>query len=263
MESRPFGTSLGRDAVANVQATVVSSFGDPSVLETGTISIAEPSPKQCIIKVHACGVNPVDTYIRSGVYPKLPSLPFTPGKDASGVVHSIGSDVKNVAVGDRVYIFGALTGSYAQYTLCGEENIFHLPANVSFEKGACLGTPAFTAFRALFDKARGRPGDLVFVHGATGGVGLIAVQLARASGMRVVGTAGSESGMRVMDIPALLTYSHIVLPLSCRMYCLYRPCWRQEQRPSTTTGTPATWLLSGPIIHRGSTYVSKCWPPAI
>ncbi|CAE7526040.1 CRYZ, partial [Symbiodinium microadriaticum] len=136
-------------------------------------------------------------------------LPFTPGKDAAGIVHSIGSDVKNVAVGDRVYIFGAITGSYAEYTLCSEENVFYLPDKVSFKKGACLGTPAFTAYRALFDKARGRPGDLVFVHGATGGVGLMAVQMARASGMRVVGTAGSEDGIEaLLTAGAEAVYNH-------------------------------------------------------
>lgn len=195
--SQNYSTTLSRAARENVKAVVISDFGDANVLQMGSVTIPTPGDKQCVIKVHACGVNPVDTYIRSGVYPKLPVLPYVPGKDAAGVVESIGKDVRNVGVGDRVYVFGAISGSYAQYALCSDENTFILPNNISFEKGACLGTPAFTAYRALFEKARGRPGELVFVHGASGGVGLMAVQMARASGMRVVGTSGSIEGMKV------------------------------------------------------------------
>jgi NADPH:quinone reductase len=192
-----YSASALRAARDNVKAVVISAFGDASVLQTGYVTVPSPGDRECVIKVHACGVNPVDTYIRSGVYPKLPALPHVLGKDAAGVVDSIGKDVKNVAVGDRVYVFGAISGSYAEYALCSEENTFHLPDNVSFEKGACLGTPAFTAYRALFEKTRGRPGELVFVHGASGGVGLMAVQMACASGMRVVGTSSSAEGMKV------------------------------------------------------------------
>lgn len=155
------------------------------------------------------GVNPVDTYIRSGVHPKLPNLPYIPGKDGAGVVHEVGSDVKDVKVGDRVYMFGSLSGSYAQYSLCNASHAFLLPDNVTFEKGACLGTPAFTAYRALFTKARAKPGDKVFIHGASGAVGLLAVQMARALDMEVVGTAGTETGVQaVLDAGATAAFNH-------------------------------------------------------
>lgn len=109
-------------------------------------------------------------------------------------MESIGSEVHNVKVGDRVYIFGAITGSYADYTICNDSNVFKLPNHISFEEGACLGTPAFTAYRALFQKANGKSGESVFIHGASGGVGLSAIELALSAGLTVVGTAGTSIG---------------------------------------------------------------------
>ena len=150
----------------------------------------------------------MDTYIRSGKYPKLPSLPHTPGKDGAGIVSSVGSDVTEIKVGDRVFIFGAITGSYAQYTLCNASNVFKLPNHVSFEKGACLGTPAFTAYRALFAKAKAQSGETVFIHGASGGVGLAAIQLAQAAGLKVVGTASSVDGLETLARMGVHTFNH-------------------------------------------------------
>lgn len=209
-------SSSGARSQKSVSAIVASAFGDESVLQIGNVNIPSPGSGQCVIRVHACGVNPVDTYIRSGVYPKLPDLPYIPGKDAAGVVSEVGSDVKDIKVGDRVYVFGALTGSYAQFTLCNSSNTFKLPGNVSYEEGACLGTPAFTAFRALYNKARGQPGDVVFVHGASGGVGLMAVQMARAGGMRVVGTASSHEGMQVFSSASFTSQDVIIY---CNLDC--------------------------------------------
>jgi NADPH:quinone reductase len=150
----------------------------------------------------------VDTYIRSGKYPKLPPLPHTPGKDGAGIVSSVGPDVTDIKVGDRVFVFGAITGSYAQYTLCSAFNIFKLPHHVSFEKGACLGTPAFTAYRALFAKAKAQSGETVFIHGASGGVGLAAIQLAQAAGLKVVGTASSSDGLETLIRMGVQTFNH-------------------------------------------------------
>jgi NADPH2:quinone reductase len=151
-----------------------------------------------MIKLHACGVNPVDTYIRSGAYGKLPQLPYIPGKDGAGVVISVGSEVEGISEGDRVYLFNSTTGTYAENCICNASNIFKLPSNISFSQGACLGTPAFTAYRALFQKAQAKPGELIFVHGASGGVGLMVVEMAKAAGMKVVGAAGTPEGIEVI-----------------------------------------------------------------
>lgn len=202
---RPFRSQ----SFGTMQAIQVSKFGDASALELKEIDIPTPGPNQYLVKVEACGVNPVDTYIRSGVYPKLPTLPYTPGKDAAGVVAAAGADCKGLKVGDRVYAFGAATGSYAQYTLVNDTNLFPLPECVSFAQGACLGTPGFTAYRALFHRGAAVAGDTVLVHGASGGVGLFAVQMAAAAGMTVVGTASTPQGRdAIRNAGAAAVFNH-------------------------------------------------------
>lgn len=172
------------------------------------IPIPLPGPKQCVVKIHASGVNPVDTYIRSGIYGKLPTLPYTPGKDGAGVVESVGAEVEGLSVGDRVYLYMCESGSYAQFALCDASHVFPLPPQTSFSEGACLGVPAFTAYRALFEKARARPGDSVFVHGASGGVGLFVVQMAVSEGLRVAGTASTAEGLAAVQQAGAVAFNH-------------------------------------------------------
>lgn len=144
------------------------------------------------IRVRAVGVNPVETYIRAGTYGPR-SVPYTPGNDASGVVDAVGAGVTGVAIGDRVYTSATRTGAYAELTVAPASRVHPLPAQVTFEGGAALGTAAATAFAAL-ERGDARPGDTVLVHGASGGVGTAAVQLARARGCRVIGTASTDEG---------------------------------------------------------------------
>jgi NADPH2:quinone reductase len=144
--------------------------------------------------MRAIGVNPVETYIRAGTYARLPELPYAPGNDGAGVVEQVGPNVNEFKAGDRVYIAGSITGAYAEFALCKTAQVHPLPANVSFAQGAAMGTPYATAYRGLLQRADARPGETVLVHGASGGVGTAAVQLARARGLRVFGTAGSDEG---------------------------------------------------------------------
>lgn len=160
--------------------------------------VPEPAAEQVLVKIAAVGVNPVDTYIRSGVYAKLPDLPYTPGKDAAGVIEAVGEGVEKFKVGDRVYTADSLTGTYAEYVICREDQVGHLPGNVSFEQGAGIFVPYATAYRALFEKAGGKPGETVLVHGASGGVGIAAIQWAKNAGLTVIGTAGSEEGLALV-----------------------------------------------------------------
>lgn len=162
--------------------------------------VPEPKPGvgEVLVRVKAAGVNPVETYIRSGAYARRPSLPYTPGSDAGGIVEAVGEGVKRVKVGDRVYTAGSITGTYAELTLCRENQVHLLPSTVSFAQGAGVGIPYGTAYRALFHKARALPGETVLVHGASGGVGIASVQLARASGMKVIGTAGTQRGQALV-----------------------------------------------------------------
>jgi len=177
-----------------MKAIRVHEFGGPEVLQLEEVPDLTSGVGQVVVRVRAIGVNPVDTYIRAGLYPLKPSLPYTPGMDAAGVVESIGEDVTLVAAGDSVYVAGTLSGAYAQQALCLESQVHRLPAQVTFEQGAAIGVPYATAYRALFHRAQARPGEIVLVHGATGGVGIAAVQIARAAGMTVIATGGTEKG---------------------------------------------------------------------
>jgi NADPH2:quinone reductase len=153
-----------------------------------------PGAGQVLIRVGAAGVNPVDTYIRSGAYARKPALPHTPGMDIGGKVEAVGSGVTRVKPGDRVYAF-LVTGGYAQLTLAEEWQVRILPSGTSVEQGAAIGVPYATAWLALFRRAAARPGETVLVHGASGGVGLATVQIARAHGLHVIGTAGTDEGL--------------------------------------------------------------------
>lgn len=190
-----------------MKAIRVEEFGGPENLRLREVPDLKPTPGQVVVRMRAAGVNPVDTYIRAGAYPRKPALPYTPGTDGAGTVESIGAGVTRVAIGDRVYTAGSLSGTYAELSLCEERSVFRLPANASFAQGAAIHVPYGTAYRALFHRAKAQPGEVVLIHGASGGVGTAAVQLARAAGLCVIGTVGSDRGKKL----ALAQGAHEVL----------------------------------------------------
>ena len=129
---------------------------------------------------------------------RKPALPFTPGNDGAGIVKQVGEGESKFRPGDRVYTAGSISGTYAEYALCDSVQLHPLPANASFAQGAAMGTPYATAFRGLIQRAQAKPGETVLVHGASGGVGTAAVQLARGHGLRVLGTASTERGREMV-----------------------------------------------------------------
>jgi NADPH:quinone reductase len=181
-----------------MKAIRVKEFGGPEVLRLEEAPDPKPTGAQVVVRIRAAGVNPVDTYMRAGVYPRKPTLPYTPGIDGAGTVESLGPDAKRFKQGDRVYLAGSLSGTYAELALCEEQFVFPLPAQVSFAQGAGMHVPYATAFRALFQRAHAVGGETLLIHGASGGVGIAVVQLARAAGMRVIGTVGSERGRKLV-----------------------------------------------------------------
>ena len=181
-----------------MKAIRVSKFGKPGVLELEEIANQPPRAGQVLVRLHAAGVNPVEGYIRAGAYPRLPALPYTPGTDGAGVIEAAGPGVEGYQQGDRVYLTGSLTGTYAELALCTPDQVQPLPHQISFEQGAAIGVPYGTAYRALFVRGRALAGETVLVHGASGGVGTAAVQLAKGAGLRVFGTAGSEAGLELV-----------------------------------------------------------------
>jgi NADPH:quinone reductase len=181
-----------------MKAIRVNEFGGPEVLKLEEIQKPEPADGQVLVRMKAIGVNPADTYARTGNYIIKMETPYTPGTDGAGVIDSVGNGVTKGKVGDRVFVGRSISGTYAEFTLALESQVHPLPENVSFAQGACVYVPYATAFHALHHQAKARSGETVLVHGASGGVGIASVQIARAMGLTVFGTAGSSKGLELV-----------------------------------------------------------------
>jgi len=177
-----------------MKAILVREFGGPDVLKLEEVPTPKPTAGQVLVRIHAAGVNPYDTYMRAGTYAVKPPLPYTPGSDGAGVIEAVGDGVKKVKVGDRVYTAKTVSGAYAEYALALEEQVHRLPDKISFGQGAGVWVPYGTAYHALYHSAQAHASETVLVHGASGGVGSAAVQIARAMGLIVFGTAGTQKG---------------------------------------------------------------------
>jgi NADPH:quinone reductase len=181
-----------------MKAIRVHQFGGPEVLKFEEVPTPKPDAGQVLVHVRAVGVNPYDTYMRAGTYAIKPHLPYTPGSDAAGTVEAVGTGVTKVKPGDRVYTAQTLTGAYAEYALALEDQVHPLPKNISFEQGAGVWVPYGTAYHALHHFAKARAGETLLVHGASGGVGTASLQIGRAMGLTVFGTAGTDKGLELV-----------------------------------------------------------------
>ena len=200
-----------------MKAILVREHGGPDVLKLADVPDPKPGPDQVVVGIRAVGVNPVDVYIRTGAYARKPALPFIPGSDAGGEIEAVGANVTTWKRGDRVFIHGTAAehtvghygGAYAERAACRLDHVYPLPAHLSFAQGAAVGVTYATAYRGLFHRANTRPGETVLVHGATGGVGSAAVQIAHAHGIRVIGSGGSDRGLQaVRDCGADVIVNH-------------------------------------------------------
>ena len=185
-----------------MKAIQMKEFGGPEVLKYTEVPEPIPNKNEVLIKLYAAGVNPNETYIRTGTYSIVPELPYVPGFDGAGIVEALGEGVKDLKVGDRVFVAALIsnrnTGTYAEKVVCDEKAVHKLPDNIPFKEGAALGIPALTAYRALFIRGKLKSGEIVLIHGASGGVGLLAVQMAKAAGAKVIGTASTEEGRKAI-----------------------------------------------------------------
>jgi NADPH2:quinone reductase len=181
-----------------MKGILVREFGGPEVMKLEEIPTPKPAAGQVLVRIHATGVNPYDTYMRAGTYAIKPPLPYTPGSDGAGVIEAVGDGVKRVKSGDRVYTAKTVSGGYAEYALALEAQVHPLPAKISFAQGAGVWVPYGTAYHALHHSAEARAGETVLVHGASGGVGIASVQMARAMGLTVLGTAGTPKGLELV-----------------------------------------------------------------
>mmetsp|Transcript_16344 Transcript_16344/g.51941 ORF Transcript_16344/g.51941 Transcript_16344/m.51941 type:complete len:340 (-) Transcript_16344:38-1057(-) len=181
------------------KAIVASEFGGPEVLVAKDIPRPRVSgPEDVAVQIFASGVNPVDTYIRSGSYAYKPTLPYVPGKDGAGIVTEVGTGVTQFRPGDRVYIVDSAAGTAATHAVIHASKCHALPRHLTFAEGAAIGVPYATAYRALFQRALAKPGRNVLIHGASGAVGIACVQLAHARGLTVFGTASSARGRELV-----------------------------------------------------------------
>jgi NADPH2:quinone reductase len=181
-----------------MKAIVVHEFGGPEVLRLEEISTPRPAAGQVLVRVHAAGVNPYDTYMRNGTYAIKPPLPYTPGSDGAGVVEAVGEGVTQVKPSDRVYMANTVSGAYAECALALEKQVHPLPEKTTYAQGAGVWVPYGTAYHALYQCTRARAGETVLIHGASGGVGIASVQIAHALGLTVLGTAGTEKGRELV-----------------------------------------------------------------
>lgn len=180
-----------------MKAIRVHAFGEPDVLKLEEIPDPTAGPEQVVIRAKAIGVNPVETYIRAGKYGPR-DFPYTPGSDIGGVIESVGAGVTQWTKGDRVYTASTLTGAYAELALADAAKIYRLPEKISFAQGAALGVPAATAYKAAFLRGKALSAETVLIHGASGSVGLFCVQMLRAHGCTIIGTAGSKEGLELI-----------------------------------------------------------------
>ena len=177
-------------SVIQSKAIKMMQVGGPEVLQWVDIEVAAPGPDEVRVVHEAIGLNFIDVYFRKGVYPQ--PLPGWLGMEASGVIESVGSNVKHVKAGDRVAYAGKPAGAYSQVRLMPAEIVVKLPDAISFEMGAAMMLQGLTVNYLLTDSYKVQAGDTVLFHAAAGGVGLIAMQWLKLLGATVIGTVGSE-----------------------------------------------------------------------
>ncbi|MDX2114272.1 MAG: NADP-dependent oxidoreductase [Planctomycetota bacterium] len=184
------------EAPATMSAVRMHEFGPPSVMRVEEVPTPRPAAGEILVRVRAAGVNPVDWKVRSGQIRQFAStLPYTPGYDICGVVESVGEGVTAFAPGDEVMAYMALTrgGGYAQYAVLPATEAAKKPASMEHAAAAGLPLAGLTAWQALVDTAKLDKGQTVLIHGAAGGVGHLAVQIARSRGARVIATASERN----------------------------------------------------------------------
>jgi len=167
----------------------ITENGDANVLKIADLPLPKPGPGQALVRLKAVGLNFIDIYMRTGLYPR--QLPYTPGLEGAGTVEAIGEGVTEVKPGDRVAYTGNI-GSYAEYNLVKAWQLIPLPADMSFEQGAAFPLQGMTAQYLLHDYYPIKPNDYVLVHAAAGGVGLLLVQWLKHMGAKVIGTVSTK-----------------------------------------------------------------------
>ncbi|MED4696903.1 zinc-dependent alcohol dehydrogenase family protein [Peribacillus frigoritolerans] len=185
-----------------MKAQIIQSFGDPSVFQLEEVSKPELKPGHVLIQVKASSINPIDTKVRAGAVPAVsPEFPAVLHGDVAGLVSAVGEGVTEFKVGDEVFGcaggFKGTGGALAEFMLADADLLAHKPKNLTMEEAAALPLVAITAWEALFNRAHLVPGQDILIHAATGGVGHIALQLAKWQGATVYTTASSQEKLEI------------------------------------------------------------------
>ena len=197
---------------AKMRAVVIHSYGGPEVMKLENVARPEPADDEVLIRVVAASINPVDVAIRKGYLAELVGkFPIILGMDAAGIVEKVGSKVTKYKVGDPVFAFFTLKdeGGYAEFVTAKEDEIASKPGTISFAQAAGAGAAGATAWEALIDTANLRAGQTVLIHGGSGGVGHLAIQIAKARGAKVFATASAanQKFLRQMGADVAIDYT--------------------------------------------------------
>jgi len=178
-----------------MKAVIIREYGGPEVLKYEDVPRPEAKENEILVRVIGAGVNPIDAIIRKGTYAKEfgTNLPLIPGYDIAGVVEKTGAKIASMKAGDAVYGYVLRGGGYAEYAVASEKELSPKPKSLSFVAAAAVPLAALTAWQALIDAAKLRAGQTVLIHGGSGGVGTMAIQIAKARGARVIATASTPN----------------------------------------------------------------------
>lgn len=198
------GVALAQTKPATMKAVVVHEYGGPEVLKFEEVPRPEPKENEVLVRVIAAGVNPVDAMIRSGKYAKFfgTTLPLVPGYDIAGVVEKTGAKISKLKVGDAIYAYTMWGGGYAEYAVANEGEATIKPKSLNYIEAASVPLVALTAWQALIDVAKLSAGQTVLIHGGSGGVGSMAIQIAKTRGAKVIATASTPNQGLLKDLGA-------------------------------------------------------------
>jgi NADPH:quinone reductase-like Zn-dependent oxidoreductase len=193
-----------------MKAVVIHAYGGPEVLKLEDVPRPVPKENEVLVRVIAAGVNPVDVLIREGTYAKFfgTTLPLIPGYDIAGIVEKTGAKITKLKVGDPVYAYVLSGGGYAEYAVATEGEASAKPKSLTYVESAAVPLAALTAWQALIDTARLRAGQTVLIHGGSGGVGSMAIQIAKARGAKVIATASTPNQDLLKQLGADVTIDY-------------------------------------------------------
>ena len=248
-----------------MKAVRIHDYGGPEVLCYEDAPIPEPGLRDVLVRVHAAGVNPADRQIRAGLRFRLEKpFAFIPGCEVSGIVEQRGAKVADLAVGDEVYgMLGLLGGGYAEYAVAAADNLGRKPASLDHVQAAALPVAALTAWDALFEVGGLIAGQKVLIHAAAGGVGHIAVQLAKWRGAHVTGTAsaGNEAFLRELGIDAFINYRTTAFESVVREVDMVVDAIPREADDATDVLARETMARSWAVLRDGGIQISICAKP--